>query len=180
MIKLVRTNSDNKDFIKLVKHLDHDLAKRDGDDYSFYTQYNKIDKIKQVIVAYNSSNVALGCGALKHYSAREVEIKRMYTSPESRSKGIANKIITELEKWATELCYTKCILETGIKQLEAIHLYEKCGYIITPNYGQYAKTKNSICFKKNIITQKKTPFTNSYGVFTYGIFKYNLLFFRII
>ena len=46
MIRIVRTNSDNRDFIELVKHLDVDLAARDGKDHSFYAQFNKIDKIK--------------------------------------------------------------------------------------------------------------------------------------
>ncbi len=54
MTKLIRTNSDNKDFISLVKKLDDDLAKRDGSDNAFYSQFNKIDKIKFAFVAYEN------------------------------------------------------------------------------------------------------------------------------
>jgi GNAT superfamily N-acetyltransferase len=149
MIELLRTNSDNPDFIELVKHLDADLAIRDGEDHAFYNQFNKIDKIKYVLVAYENDK-AVGCGAIKEYNGYSMEVKRMYTSPESRGKGIAGRLLTELEKWAKELSYKKCILETGIKQPEAIALYKKSGYTITENYGQYAGVKNSVCFEKEL------------------------------
>ena len=147
MIKIVRTNSGNKDFIELVKYLDADLAKRDGTDHLFYSQFNKIDKIKYAVVAYENS-VPTGCGAMKEYNPDTVEIKRMYTLPTSRGKGIATLVLKELETWATELSYERCILETGKKQPEAIDLYQRNGYSRIPNYGQYAEIENSVCFEK--------------------------------
>ena len=147
MIKITRTGSDNQDFIDLVKYLDADLAERDGNDHSFYAQFNKIDKIKYAIVAYEDDK-PIGCGAIKEYAQNTMEIKRMYTLPESRGKGIATKVLTELEIWATELSYEKCVLETGKKQPEAIGLYKKNGYKLIPNYGQYAEIENSLCFEK--------------------------------
>ena len=147
MIKIIRTNSDDQDFIDLVKNLDAELAERDGNEHPFYAQFNKIDKIKFVVVAYENSK-PMGCGAIKEYASNTMEIKRMYTSPESRGKGIATKVLTELEIWATELSYEKCILETGKKQPEAIGLYKKNGYKLIPNYGQYAEIENSLCFEK--------------------------------
>ena len=149
MIKIIRTNSGNKDFIELVKYLDADLAVKDGDKHSFYNQYNNIDKMKYVVVVYEN-DTAVGCGAIKEFVSGTMEIKRMYTSPESRGKGIASKILNELETWATELAYTKCILETGKKQLDAIGLYKKNGYMLIPNYGQYAGIEYSLCFEKKI------------------------------
>lgn len=149
MIKLIRTDSGNQDFIGLVKHLDADLAKRDGKDHSFYAQFNKIDKIRNVVVAYEN-NIPVGCGAIKEYTPNTMEVKRMYTSPENRGKGIASKILAELELWAAEMSYDKCILETGKKQPEAIALYTKNGYKMIPNYGQYAEIENSVCFEKKL------------------------------
>src|SRR6185436_9749977 len=112
MITIKRTDSDNGDFIELIKQLDADLARRDGDEHSFYAQFNKIDKIKFVVVAYENDN-AMGCGAIKEWAPTIMEIKRMYTSPAYRGKGIATTILLELEKWASELSFEKCILETG-------------------------------------------------------------------
>jgi len=148
-MNLIRTDSDNKDFIDLVKHLDADLAKRDGNDHSFYNQFNKIDKIKYAVVAYENDK-PIGCGAIKEYSPTSMEVKRTYTLPGSRGKGIATKVLTELEIWASELHYEKCVLETGKRQPEAIELYKKNGYKIIPNYGQYAEMENSVCFEKEI------------------------------
>lgn len=149
MITIKRTNSDDQDFIELVKLLDAELAKRDGEEHSFYAQYNKIDKIKYTVVAFEN-NGPVGCGAIKEYSPNSMEIKRMYTLPGSRGKGIASAILTELEKWATELSCEKCILETGKRQSEAVALYKKNGYKLIPNYGQYAGVENSLCFEKEM------------------------------
>lgn len=147
MIKIIRTNSDNEDFKNLVKQLDAYLEVTDGDEHSFCNQYNKLDKIKHVIVAYDN-DVPLGCGAIKEFESKVMEVKRMYTSPENRGKGIASKIIAALEKWTTELLYEKCILEVGIRQAEAVVFYKKNRYIIIPNYGQYIGVENSLCFEK--------------------------------
>lgn len=148
-IKLTRTDSANPDFIKLVSELDADLHIRDGSEHSYYAQFNKIDAIKNVIVAYRNS-AAVGCGAFKPYEDETAEIKRMYVPPSERGKGIAGLVLSELEKWAGEEGFASCILETGKKQPEAIRLYEKSGYTFIPNYGQYAGTENSVCMKKDI------------------------------
>ena len=149
MLSLVKTTSDNADFRELVPLLDADLAIRDGDEHSFYAQFNKIDKIRYVVVAYENE-VAVGCGAFKEYEPNVAEIKRMFVRPEIRGRGIAGQILTELETWAKELNYSECILETGIKQPEAIRLYQKSGYQKIPSYGQYLNVANSVCMKKSI------------------------------
>jgi GNAT superfamily N-acetyltransferase len=149
MTKLVRTNSDNSDFRELVALLDADLQIRDGAEHSFYAQFNKIDKIREVVVAYENEK-AVGCGAFKEYSADAAEMKRMFVRPENRGRGIAGKILTELETWAKELNFSECVLETGLKQPEAIRLYQKSGYETIPSYGQYLNIENSVCMKKLI------------------------------
>ncbi len=149
MITIVRTDSGNHNFIELVKLLDADLAIRDGNEHTFYAQFNSIQSIKYAVVVYEDE-LPLGCGAIKEYDADTMEIKRMYVVPERRNKGIAGAILSALEQWAVELSYKKCILETGKKQPEAIALYIKHGYRTMPNYGQYAGVENSLCFEKVI------------------------------
>ena len=149
MISLSRTNSGNPDFVSLVKLLDADLAIRDGEDHFFYSQFNKIDTIRHVVLAYDDGK-AIACGAMKPFDPTAMEIKRMYVLPEARKKGNASLILSELEKWAGELGYRKCILETGQKQPEAIALYKGSGYTLKENYGQYAGIENSLCFEKSL------------------------------
>jgi len=147
MITFRRTNSKNEDFQQLVKELDADLIIRDGEEHSFYDQFNKIDNIKYVIVGYDYEK-PVGCGAIKAFDQHIMEVKRMYVVSNRRGEGIASTILKELESWAKELNYSKCILETGNKQPEAISLYKKNGYEIIANYGQYENVENSICFEK--------------------------------
>jgi putative acetyltransferase len=142
-----RTNSEHKDFQNLVEALDIDLKIRDGEDNLFYAQFNKITAIKHVIMAYYD-DLPVGCGAIKQYADDTMEVKRMYVLPEKSGYGIAASILGELEVWAKELNYARCVLETGQKQPEAISLYKKSGYQIIPNYGQYEGIVNSVCFEK--------------------------------
>ncbi|MFM9824823.1 GNAT family N-acetyltransferase [Flavobacterium sp.] len=74
----------------------------------------------------------------------------MFVSEDHRSKGIAHKILEELEVWSKELNHTSAILETSFKLENAIALYKKVGYEIIPNYGQYTGVETSICMKKII------------------------------
>jgi putative acetyltransferase len=149
MYKIKRTNADDLDFQKLVVELDKDLAIRDGDEHSFFAQFNKITNINYVVIIYEHEQ-AIGCGAIKEYEQQVMEIKRMYVSVKKRGNGIATVILNELETWAQELGNEKCILETGIKQPEAIGLYKKNKYQIISNYGQYAEVASSVCFEKYI------------------------------
>jgi GNAT superfamily N-acetyltransferase len=160
MIQIIRSDSENSEFMELVTDLDAYLAGRDGDDHAFYAPFNKIDKIKFVVMAYENEK-PLGCGAIKEYGSTTMEIKRMYVIPENRGKGIATKILSELEKWATELSCVKCILETGKRQPEAIRLYKKNGYNVIPNYGPYRNADNSVCFEKDLKINGKLDETYS-------------------
>ncbi|HSN62127.1 MAG TPA: GNAT family N-acetyltransferase, partial [Ferruginibacter sp.] len=99
------------------------------------------------------NNIPVGCGAMKAYDPGTMEIKRMYTTLDSRGRGIAGKVLAELESWATQMSCEKCILETGIRQPEAIALYKKHGNHIIANYGQYAGMESSVCFEKKLIIQ---------------------------
>lgn len=149
MLRLIRTTSESPDFRTLVALLDQDLAIRDGAEHSFYAQFNKIDKINHVVVAYQGEE-PVGCGAFKEFTPEAVEIKRMYVLPAHRGQGVAGTVLAELERWAQELEYAACVLETGKKQPEAIRLYEKSGYALTPNYGQYVGIENSVCMRKSV------------------------------
>lgn len=149
MIKVMRTNSENNDFINLVKMLDAYLKVTDGNEHEFYNQFNKIDVLKFVVVIYVDEK-AVGCGAIKQFDDITMEVKRMFVFEEFRNHGYAKKIIQELEIWAKELGNKKCVLETGKRQVEAVQFYKKCGYKIIPNYGQYVAMENSVCFEKEI------------------------------
>jgi GNAT superfamily N-acetyltransferase len=148
VITLVRTTSIHPDFLELVKHLDADLALRDGELMTvFFGQHNHVPNLSTVLIAYKNKS-PVGCGAFKRFNDETVEVKRMFVFEHERSQGIASKILQGLELWAKELGNKVCILETGIKQPEAIRLYEKNNYHYIPNFPPYVGVKESVCFKK--------------------------------
>lgn len=148
-IHITRTNPEHLDFRKLIGLLDENLSANNGEDQAFFSQFNKTDTIKHAIVAYIDGN-AVGCGAIKEFGEETMEIKRMFVHPEFRRQGIAKQILEQLEIWANELKYDTCILETGNKQTEAVALYQKLGYEVIPNYGQYENVESSICMQKKL------------------------------
>lgn len=147
MIVLLRTTSEHEDFQNSVVQLDAYLRVIDGQDHAFYSQFNKSSLLKNAEIAYENT-IPLGIGAYKEYDAETIEIKRMFTFPQQRGKGIAKAILTELENWAREEKYTNAILETGVELKVAISLYQKAGYQVIENYGQYKGVEKSICMKK--------------------------------
>ena len=149
MVNILRTSPAHEGYKELVTQLDAELAITDGEDHEFYDQFNKSDKIKYAIVLFENEQ-PIGCGAIKEFKPGVMEVKRMFVIKENRGRGYASRILKELETWASELGYEKCILETGINQPEAIALYKKSGYYIIPNYGQYVGVDKSFCFKKDI------------------------------
>ena len=147
MKKIIRTDNKNVDFNKLIIELDAYLKVTDGEDHEFYNQFNGLDNIKNVVIAYQDSQ-AIGCGAFKKLDNETIEIKRMYVKFAHRGSGTAQAILNSLELWASEKGFKECILETGNRQVEAIKFYKKAGYKSIPNYGQYIHMEDSNCFEK--------------------------------
>jgi GNAT superfamily N-acetyltransferase len=127
---------------------------RNGETQNLYHQYNKIDHINHAIVVF-VENKPVGCGCFKRYDDQTVEMKRMFVLPEMRGKHLAAALLQELEKWAMEEGFTKAVLETGVRQVEAIRLYSVAGYSLTENYGQYIGMGDSICYRKDLVKVKE-------------------------
>jgi GNAT superfamily N-acetyltransferase len=91
---------------------------------------------------------AVGCGGIRQYDEATGEIKRMYTKPEARRRGISRVVLEALEARARAVGYTRLVLETGIRQPEAIALYESAGYESIEPYGFYKNAPGSRCYAK--------------------------------
>lgn len=93
-----------------------------------------------------------GCGAIKPVPdlATTAEVKRMYTAPAARRRGVSRAILERLEVVAVELGYEHLQLETGTEQPEALALYESHGWDRIPPYGRYKDAPSSVCFGKDL------------------------------
>jgi GNAT superfamily N-acetyltransferase len=82
----------------------------------------------------------VACGAWRSHDGDRTtaEIKRMYTVPAARGRGLARAVLAAVEESARENGRRAVVLETGDRQPEAIKLYESAGYRRIPNFGFYA------------------------------------------
>jgi putative acetyltransferase len=145
---LKRTVWDDPDFSYLIHMLDKELWINYPHLQQQYVNKNIINTDASVIVCYDNG-LPVGCGCIRQTDKEKtVELKRMYVDPIKRGKGIGSLILNELCKWAKEKGNTTVLLETGIKQTEAIEMYKKYRFEITENYGEYKGNRNSICMRK--------------------------------
>ncbi len=94
----------------------------------------------------------VGCGAVKPVVGGEQlgEVKRMYTVPGARRRGVSRAVLARLEVLATGLGYRRLQLETGTEQPEAVALYEAQGWHRIEPYGRYKDEPSSVCFGKDL------------------------------
>jgi GNAT superfamily N-acetyltransferase len=95
----------------------------------------------------------VGCGALRPAldgTTGLAEIKRMYTRPEARRRGVSRAVLAGLEDAARAFGYRKIQLETGTRQPEAMTLYEATGYYRIPPYGEFKDDPLSVCYAKDL------------------------------
>ena len=78
------------------------------------------------------------------------EIKRMYVVPEARRRGLSRAVLAELERTAAAAGHDLMVLETGMKQPEAIALYLSAGYVPIPGFGHYCGHELSRHFGKRV------------------------------
>jgi GNAT superfamily N-acetyltransferase len=90
----------------------------------------------------------VGCGGLRGLSPGVGEIKRMYVAPSVRRTGVGRLLLAALEEAARELGWTALRLETGLRQPEAIALYEVAGYGRIADYGHWAGEPLTVCMEK--------------------------------
>ena len=104
-------------------------------------------------VAAHHGGAVVGCGALVRRGRAYAEIKRMFVEPEVRGKRIGRRILAHLERLAALDGFTVLRLETGIRQPEALALYERAGYRHTGPFGEYCSNETSVFMEKPIPPQ---------------------------
>ncbi|HQY34208.1 MAG TPA: GNAT family N-acetyltransferase [Actinotalea sp.] len=78
------------------------------------------------------------------------ELKRMYVRPAFRGRGLSRLVLTDLEARAAAAGLTHLVLETGVRQPEAIALYRSAGYLPIARYGPYVDEESSVCFARDL------------------------------
>ena len=92
-------------------------------------------------------------GAFKRFDDRTAELKRVWTHPDRRGRGLGTRVVAELEAAARHLGYTRIYLTTGFRQPEAVALYLSSGY--TPRFdpSRPAEEIGIHAFDKSLVTE---------------------------
>jgi GNAT superfamily N-acetyltransferase len=88
-----------------------------------------------VFLLAHDGALPIGCGGLRTLAPGLGEVKRMYVVPSARRRGVARRILDELEVLARELGHRRVRLDTNAVQPEAVALYHACGYREIADYN---------------------------------------------
>jgi putative acetyltransferase len=99
-----------------------------------------------------AGDAPVGCGAMRRIEPETGELKRMYVVPSARGTGIGRALVDALEREARHIGIRRLVLETGIRQIAALALYERTGFQRVPLYGEYRVSPDtSICMGKDLV-----------------------------
>ena len=150
-IDITREKVISEEGLRLIALLTADLSQRYQDlDGSAYFTPEEMKQDGAVFVVAHLDGEAVACGAIRPLEEGVAELKRMYTVPHARGRGIARRVLHELESFAAESGYETIRLHTGTPQPEAIAMYESSGYARIPTYGVYAHDDRTVSFEKNL------------------------------
>ena len=95
--------------------------------------------------------VPAACGAWRVHGDGIVEIKRVYVEPAFRRRGLAQLVMGALEESAARAGHRAVLLNTGLRQPEALELYARLGYRDVPGYGIYANSPDARFLGKELV-----------------------------
>lgn len=146
-METVLTNERDERFIELTKELDNEYFQIHGDVVLKYQEYNDLKDPHIVLLALIYGK-PIACASYRLFDKDSIEIKRVYVKKRYRKKGIAYKLVKQLEKLAIEENFRYSYIETGSENEAAINLYKKLDYEIIDNFGYFQGDDLCICMKK--------------------------------
>ncbi len=137
---------------KLIRALNEELLGRypEPGATNFHLEAAEVAPGRGAFLICRQAGRAIGCGAVRLLNQTTAELKRMYTVPPARGRGVGRAILGRLEAQARALGAQRLVLETGLRQDEAIGLYESCGFAHTPPFGEYVNSPLSVCMEKHL------------------------------
>ena len=115
-----------------------------------YSNHHQLDSMKEAYIAL-FNEIPIGCACWKERSDGKPEIKRMYVKSDYRGTNTAKELLKTVEKSILSRGFNSVVLETGKDMLQAIRFYEKQGYEVIPNFGEFVDDDLCICLEKKLI-----------------------------
>lgn len=157
-MEIRRTRYDAPDAVRLNDLVQAEYVARYGDgDLTLMDAAHFEPPQGLYLLVYDAGGTPVASGGWRAQDASpegfgdgDAEIKRMFVVPDARGRGLARRLLAELEASAASAGRTRMVLETGLKQPEAIALYESSGYAPVPRFGYYRDHELSVCMGKSL------------------------------
>jgi putative acetyltransferase len=139
---------------QLIAELDQDLSGPYLPEQRHALSLDQLFEDNIRFFAARLDGVAVGCGGVAFYDGF-AEVKRMFTRPTARRKGVAAALLQRLEDEARGAGHSVLRLETGMYQDEAIGFYERAGFERCAAFGDYLDLspqaiETSVFYEKSI------------------------------
>jgi len=151
-VELCTRAYDHPDSVKMIADLQQVYVERYGDvDITPVDPAQFAAPLGYFVIGY-LDGVPVACGGWRVNDELDgaAEIKRMYVVDSARGKGLSRLVLAHLEATAREAGLLRMVLETGLRQPEAIALYTSSGYERIDNFGVYRDHPESRCFGKSL------------------------------
>lgn len=145
-----RCDIQSSDALTLIAALNTELTRRYPEEGAthFRLDPGEVAEGRGAFLIASRCGLPIGCGAVRRIDESQAEIKRMFVRPEERKRGVGRVLLAALEAEARRLGLSRLVLETGVRQIEAIALYERAGFSRIAPFGEYVGSPLSVCMAK--------------------------------
>jgi putative acetyltransferase len=149
--EIFKVSADSPEAVELIGELDEHLMAHPYPPQSRHAfSVEKLLREEVVFfVTWHEGKLA-GCGGIKLFGTEYGEVKRMFVRPEFRGKGLGKFMLRSLMIYGLQRDVNVLRLETGIYEIEAISLYERCGFVRRAPFGEYVEDPMSVYFEKTV------------------------------
>ena len=153
-LTIERVSAATDEIRRLIAELDRALAGPYLPEQHHALSLDQLFDANVRFFAARLDGVAVGCGGVAFYDGY-AEVKRMFTRPTARRKGVAKALLRHLEGEAQRAGHSVLRLETGMYQAEALEFYERAGFERCSAFGDYLDlspqaVETSVFYEKSI------------------------------
>lgn len=146
-MEIIEVSAEDDRLAPMIAALRAELDARYPEEISF--EHPTVKRAARFLLVLDDGE-PVGCCAVQPLEGGDSELKRMYVSPDQRGRGVGARLVAQAQRLAISAGLTRMRLETGLRQPEAIAVYEKAGFTPIPNYPPYDQWDMSRCYAKEL------------------------------
>jgi putative acetyltransferase len=138
------------DVRQLIAELNTTLLALTPPEFCFHMTAEQMAEPHTTLLVAREDGTAVACGALRRHAGHTAEVKRMYTRPTHRGRGIGGRLLDEIEAIALKEGFTRLVLETGHRHTAAWRVYERAGFDRCGAVLDYPLSEYSVFYAKTL------------------------------